>query len=234
MVERQRIRRRITKCPPALEGIIVATFWPVAFTAKSWYIMRTSSGFDGHSLCKVASESCIVFGPYHRFVATKRQLNVFFHVWPCHFAGFPSYNTADMKRHARTSVRFRDQKVAGSNPVTSTKNLSEDYNLQTFLLFGFARFFLRNPSFPDQIRIPADKPLFGFNRMTTDKGGFMELRVWFRCPFSVADVHWRKWAEKGERDGKKGVTQGVFVPWVRLFCIVFVLDSLKTFINDKT
>ena len=97
-----------------------ATFWPVAFTAKSWYIMRTSSGFDGHSLCKVASKSCIVFGPYHRFVATKRQLNVFFHVCLCHFAGFPSYNTADMKRHARTSVRFRDQKVAGSNPVTST------------------------------------------------------------------------------------------------------------------
>ena len=121
MAKRQRIRSRITNCPPSLEGIIVATFWPVAFTAKSWYIMRTSSGFDGHSSCKVASESCIVFGPYHRFVATKRQLNVFFHVCPCHLAGFPSYNTADMKRHARTSVRFRDQKVAGSNPVTSTK-----------------------------------------------------------------------------------------------------------------
>ena len=120
MAERQRIRRRITKCPPALEGIIVATFWPVAFTAKSWYIMRTSSGFDGHSLCKVASKSCIVFGPYHRFVATKRQRNVFFHVCRCRFAGFHSYNTADMKRHTRTSVRFRDQKVAGSNPVTST------------------------------------------------------------------------------------------------------------------
>ena len=83
--------------------------------------MRTSSGFDGHSLCKVASEYCIVFGPYSRFVATKRQLNVFFHVCPCLFAGFPSYNTADMKRHTRTSVRFRDQKVAGSNPVTSTR-----------------------------------------------------------------------------------------------------------------
>lgn len=56
--------------------------------------MRTSSGFDSHSSCKVASESCIVFGPYHRFVATKRQLNVFFYVGPCHFAGFPSYNNS--------------------------------------------------------------------------------------------------------------------------------------------
>ena len=139
MAERQRIRSRITKCPPALEGIIVATFWPVAFTAKSWYIMRTSSGFDGHSLCKVASESCIVFGPYHRFVATKRQPNVFFHVCLCHFAGFPSYNTADMKRHARTSVRFRDQKVAGSNPVTSTiKSLQKRRR-------AFGRLFLYRP-----------------------------------------------------------------------------------------
>lgn len=54
----------------------------------------------------------------------------------------------------------------------------------------------------------------------------MELRVWFRCLFSVRDVHWQKWAEMGGRDEKKGVTQGVFVPWVRLFCIVFVLDLL--------
>ena len=99
----------------------------------------------------------------------------------------------------------RDQKVAGSNPVTSTKNLSEDYNLRTFLLFGFARFFLRNPSLPDQTRISADKSPFGCYRMTTDKGGFMELRVWFRHPFSVADVHWQKRVEKGERDGKKAV-----------------------------
>ena len=121
MAKRQRIRSRITNCPPALEGIIVATFWPVAFIAISWYIMRTSSGFCGHSSCKVASKSCTVFGLYLRFVATNRQQNVFFHVCPCHFAGFPSYNTADMKRHTRTSVRFRDQKVAGSNPVTSTR-----------------------------------------------------------------------------------------------------------------
>ena len=166
--------------------------------------MRTSSGFDGHSLCKVASEYCIVFGPYSRFVATKRQLNVFFHVCPCLFAGFPSYNTADMKRHTRTSVRFRDQKVAGSNPVTSTKNMSENYGFQAFLLFGFARFSLQNPPFPDQIRIPADKPPFGCNRTTTDKGGLMELHVWFRRPFSVRDVHWQKRVEMSGWDGKKG------------------------------
>ena len=96
----------------------------------------------------------------------------------------------------------RDQKVAGSNPVTSTKNLSEDYNLQTFLLFGFARFFLQNPLFPEQIRIPADMPLFGFNRMTTDKGGCVELRVWFWGSFSVRGVHWQKRVEKGGRDEK--------------------------------
>ena len=96
-----------------------------------------------------------------------------------------------------TEDRIRDQKVAGSNPVTSTKNLSEDYNLQTFLLFGFARFSLQNPLFPEQIRIAADMLPFGCYRMTTDKCGFMELRVWFRHPFSVRDVHWQKWAEKG-------------------------------------
>ena len=39
-------------------------------------------------------------------------------------------------------IRFRDQKVAGSNPVTSTKILSEGCNLQTFLLFDFTRFSL--------------------------------------------------------------------------------------------
>lgn len=96
-----------------------------------------------------------------------------------------------------TEDRIRDQKVAGSNPVTSTKNLSEDYNLRTFLLFGFARFYLRNPLFPEQIRIPADRPLFGFNRMTTDKGGWMESRVWFWGAFSVRDVHGQKGVEKG-------------------------------------
>ena len=99
----------------------------------------------------------------------------------------------------------RDQKVAGSNPVTSTKILSEDHNLQTFLLFGFARFSLQNPLFPEQIRIPADRPLFGFNRMTTDKGGWMELRVWFRGAFSVRGVHWQKGVEMSGRDGKKAV-----------------------------
>ena len=102
-----------------------------------------------------------------------------------------------------TEDRIRDQKVAGSNPVTPTKILSEDCNLQTFLLFGFTRFSLQNPLFPEQIRIPADRPPFGCNRTTTDKGGLMESRVWFRRPFSVRDVHWRKWAEKGGRDEKK-------------------------------
>lgn len=85
-----------------LEGIIVATFWPVAFAAKSWYIMPKFGGFGGLIPCKTGFESCTVFGPYLRFVATKRQQNVFFHVWPCLFAGFPSYNTADMKRLGKT------------------------------------------------------------------------------------------------------------------------------------
>ena len=53
---------------------------------------------------------------------------------------------------------------------------------------------------------------FGFNRMTTDKGGFMELRVWFRRPLSVRNVHWQKRVEKGRWDGKKGVTQGISRP----------------------
>ena len=97
-------------------------------------------------------------------------------------------------------INFRDQKVAGSNPVTSTKILSEDYNLQTFLLFGFSIFPLRNPLFPEQIRIPADMPPFGCDRMTTDKGRCMELRVWFWGAFSVRDVHWRKGVEmSGQR-----------------------------------
>ena len=46
--------------------------------------------------------------------------------------------------------------------------------------------------------------------MTTDKGGLMELRVWFRCHFSVRNVHGQKGVEKGRRGGKKGVTQGGF------------------------
>lgn len=100
--------------------------------------------------------------------------------------------------------------------ATRTKNLSENYCFQTFLLFDFSRFSLRNPPFPDQIRIPADKPLFGCNRMRTDKGGLMESRVWFRRPFSVRDVHWQKWAEKGGQDEKKGATQEVFVAWTKL------------------
>lgn len=47
-------------------------------------------------------------------------------------------------------------------------------------------------------------PSFGCHRTTTDKGEFMELRVWFRRLFSVADVHWQKRVEKGGRDEKKG------------------------------
>ena len=121
---------------------------------------------------------------------------------------------------------LRDQKVAGSNPVTSTKNLSEDYNLQTFLLFGFARFFLQNPLFPEQIRIPADMPLFGFNRMTTDKGGCVELRVWFWGSVSVRGVHWQKRVEKGGRDEKKVRPEGFLSLGYGFFCIVFVLDLL--------
>ena len=45
----------------------------------------------------------------------------------------------------------------------------------------------------------------------------MDLRVWFRRPFSVADVHWQKRVEMSGRDEKKDATQGVFVPWVRRF-----------------
>ena len=81
--------------------------------------------------------------------------------------------------------------------------MSEDYNLQAFLLFGFARFFLQNPLFPEQIRIAADMLPFGCYRMTTDKGGMMELRVWFWGAFSVRGVHWQKGVEMSGRDGKK-------------------------------
>ena len=100
-----------------------------------------------------------------------------------------------------TEDRIRDQKVAGSNPVTSTKNSSENYGFQAFLLSDFARFSLRNLPFPDQIRIPADKPPFGCNRTTTDKGGLMEFRVWFWGAFSVRDVHGQKGGGGNERAG---------------------------------
>ena len=50
-------------------------------------------------------------------------------------------------------------------------------------------------------------PLFGCHRMTTDKGGLMELRVWFRCHFSVRNVHWQKWAEKGRQCLKQSRSQ---------------------------
>ena len=106
-----------------------------------------------------------------------------------------------------TEDRIRDQKVAGSNPVTSTKNLSENHDFQAFLLSDFASFPLQNPPFPDQIRIPADKPPFGCNRTTTDKGGLMESRVWFRRPFSVRDVLWQKRAEMSGQHQKQSRSQ---------------------------
>ena len=111
----------------------------------------------------------------------------------------------------------RDQKVAGSNPVTSTKILSEDYDLQTFLLFCFARFFLRNPSLPDQTRISADKPPFGCHRMTTDRGGFMELRVWFLGAFRSGMFIGRSGWKRASGMGKKMRPKGVLLSWVRLF-----------------
>lgn len=69
-------------------------------------------------------------------------------------------------------------------------------------------------------------PLFGFNRMTTDKGGCMELRVWFWGSFSVRGVHWQKRVEKGGRDEKKVRPEGFLSLGYGFFCIVFVLDLL--------
>ena len=53
-------------------------------------------------------------------VATKRQRIIFIHVNPCLFEGFPSLTTVVMERHHKNICSIRDQKVAGSNPVTST------------------------------------------------------------------------------------------------------------------
>ena len=75
-------------------------------------------------------------------------------------------------------INFRDQKVAGSNPVTSTIFGRVCENKSGFFVLIFW-----------SIRTQADMPPFGFNRMTTDKGGLMELRVWFWGAFSVRDVH---------------------------------------------
>ena len=47
-------------------------------------------------------------------------------------------------------------------------------------------------------------PLFGFNRMTTDKGGLMELRVWFWGAFSVRGVHWQKGGGNERAGWEKG------------------------------
>ena len=57
-------------------------------------------------------------------------------------------------------IRFRDQKVAGSNPVTSTTKIRICESKSGF----FVPHFWSN-------RIQADNPPFGCNRMTTDKGG---------------------------------------------------------------
>ena len=100
-----------------------------------------------------------------------------------------------------TEDRIRDQKVAGSNPVTST--------IFDRVCESKSGFFV--PLFWS-IRTQADMPPFGFNRMTTDKGGLMELRVWFWGVFSVRDVHGQKWVEMSGRDEKEDVTQGVSRP----------------------
>ena len=88
----------------------------------------------------------------------------------------------------------RDQKVAGSNPVTST--------IFDRVCESKSGFFV--PLFWS-IRTQADMPPFGCDRMTTDKGGLMESRVWFWGAFSVRDVHWQKGVEMSGRDGKKAV-----------------------------
>ena len=85
-----------------------------------------------------------------------------------------------------TEDRIRDQKVAGSNPVTST--------IFDRVCESKSGFFV--PLFWS-IRTQSDMPLFGCYRRTTDKGGLMELRVWFWGAFSVRDVHGQKGVEKG-------------------------------------
>ena len=57
------------------------------------------------------------------------------------------------------------------------------------------------------IRTQADMPPFGCDRMTTDKGGLMESRVWFWGAFSVRDVHWQKEVEKGSQHQKQSRSQ---------------------------
>lgn len=92
----------------------------------------------------------------------------------------------------------------------------------------FTKSFLRTLPFPAQIRIPADKPPFATSRMATDKGGFMELRIWFRCFFSVVDVHWQRWVKKGGWAAKKDA-----VSWkhsdmfIRLYVLLHHLATLS-------
>ena len=56
-------------------------------------------------------------------------------------------------------INFRDQKVAGSNPVTSTKNLSEDYNLQAFCCLVLLDFLSEIPYFLSKSGFRRTSPL---------------------------------------------------------------------------
>ena len=94
------------------------------------------------------------------------------------------------------SLGIRDQKVAGSNPVTSTNFDRVCENKSGFFVLIF---------WP--IRTQADMPPFGCDRMTTDTGGLMESRVWFWGAFSVRDVHWQKEVEKGSQHQKQSRSQ---------------------------
>ena len=91
-----------------------------------------------------------------------------------------------------TEDRIRDQKVAGSNPVTSTNFDRVCENKSGFFVLIFW-----------SIRTQADMPPFGCDRMTTDKGGLMESRVWFWGAFSVRDVHGQKGVEMSGGMGKR-------------------------------
>ena len=66
----------------------------------------------------------------------------------------------EIRIKCNVEVWLRDQKVAGSNPVTSTTKIRICESKSGF----FVPLFWSN-------RIQADNPPFGCNRMTTDKGG---------------------------------------------------------------
>ena len=86
----------------------------------------------------------------------------------------------------------RDVEVAGSNPVTSTTKIRICESKSGFFVPLFW-----------SIRTQADMPPFCCDRMTTDKVGWMELRVWFWGAFSVRDVHGQKGVEMSGRGRKK-------------------------------